>query len=123
MVSRYLKEGFLEGIGLLEKALDIRAFYHRILASNIANVETPGYKEKDIDFRKELESATQDAVHIEVREKTTTEDGIAAVDGNTVGLEDQIVKMTENTLMFNSLVQMINKKFSMIRYAINEGRK
>ncbi len=64
-----------------------------------------------------------DPAHIEVREKSTTEEGIAPVDGNTVGMEDQIVKMTENTLMFNSLVQMINKKFSMIRYAINEGRK
>ena len=57
---RSLREGFLEIMGLLEKALDIRAFYHRILASNIANVETPGYKEKDIDFRKELDSLTND---------------------------------------------------------------
>jgi flagellar basal-body rod protein FlgB len=122
---RSLKEGFVEVMGLLEKALDIRAFYHRILAGNIANVETPGYKEKGIDFRKELDSLTNDpaAAHIEVSEKSTSDDGIAAVDGNSVSLEDQIVKMTENTLMFNSLVQMINKKFSMIRYAINEGRK
>ncbi len=118
------REGFLEVMGLLEKALDIRAFYHRILASNIANVETPGYKEKDLDFRKELDSLTNDpGARIEVSEKSKADDGIAAVDGNSVGLEDQIVKMTENTLMFNSLVQMINKKFSMIRYAINEGRK
>ena len=50
-------------------------------------------------------------------------DGIGSVDGNTVCIEDEIVKMTENTLMFNSLVQMLNKKFSMLRYAINEGRK
>jgi flagellar basal-body rod protein FlgB len=112
----------LEVLGLIEKALDIRAFYHRILAGNIANVETPGYKEKDIDFRKELDRVTEDPVPVEVTERSTT-DGIAPVDGNTVNMEDQIVKMTENTLMFNSLVQMINKKFSMIRYAINEGRK
>ena len=113
----------MEIIGLIEKALDIRAFYHRILASNIANVETPGYKEKDIDFGKELDKLTEDRGHIEVKEKSVMADGIAPVDGNTVGLEDQIVKMTENTLMYNSLVQMINKKFSMIRYAINEGRR
>jgi flagellar basal-body rod protein FlgB len=122
-VLRSPREGFLEIIGLLEKALDIRAFYHRILASNIANVETPGYKEKDIDFKKELDSLTREPANIEVNVKDTTEGGIAAIDGNTVSMEDQIVKMTENTLMFNSLVQMINKKFSMIRYAINEGRR
>jgi len=120
---RSLREGFLEIIDLLEKALDIRAFYHRILASNIANVETPGYKEKDIDFRKELDSSTREPAHIEVKVKETIDGGIAAIDGNTVNMEDQIVKMTENTLMFNSLVQMINKKFTMIRYAINEGRR
>ncbi len=113
----------MEIIGLLEKALDIRAYYHRILASNIANVETPGFKEKDIDFRKELDSFTQEPANIQVKVKSTTDGGIASVDGNTVNMEDQIVKMTENTLMFNSLVQMINKKFSMIRYAINEGRR
>lgn len=113
----------MEIIGLLEKALDIRAYYHRILASNIANVETPGYKEKDIDFRKELDGMTESPADIQVKVKSTTDGGIAAVDGNTVNMEDQIVKMTENTLMFNSLVQMINKKFSMIRYAINEGRR
>ena len=122
-MSRSLREGFLEIMGLLEKALDIRAYYHRILASNIANVETPGYREKDIDFRKELDSLTEDPANIQVKVKSTTDGGIAAVDGNTVNMEDQIVKMTENTLMFNSLVQMINKKFSMIRYAINEGRR
>jgi flagellar basal-body rod protein FlgB len=110
-------------IGLLEKALDIRAYYHRILASNIANVETPGYKEKDIDFRKELDSSMKGTENIEVKTKETIEGGMASADGNTVSMEDQIVKMTENTLMFNSLVQMLNKKFSMIRYAINEGRK
>ena len=113
----------MEIIGLLEKALDIRAFYHRILASNIANVETPGYKEKDIDFRKELDSLMGGPANIEVKVKDTIDGGMASIDGNTVSMEDQIVKMTENTLMFNSLVQMINKKFTMIRYAINEGRK
>ena len=120
---RSLREGLLEVIDLIEKALDIRAFYHRVLASNIANVETPGYKEKDIDFRKELDSSTREPAHIEVKVKETIDGGIAAIDGNTVNMEDQIVKMTENTLMFNSLVQMINKKFTMIRYAINEGRR
>ena len=109
-------------IDLIEKALDIRVFYQKILASNIANAETPGYKEKDLDFKKELEKAASGPAQFEVTEKEPS-DGIAAIDGNTVGMEDQVVKMTENTLMFNSLVQMINKKFTMIRYAINEGRK
>ncbi|MGA3173660.1 MAG: flagellar basal body rod protein FlgB [Syntrophorhabdales bacterium] len=110
-------------VDLIEKALDVRAFYQRILATNIANVETPGYKEKEVDFKTELARLTKGRPgNIGVSEKSA-EEGAASIDGNTVDIENQIVKMTENTLMFNSLVQMINKKFYMIRYAINEGRK
>ena len=116
------KEALMGVIDLIEKALDIRVFYQRILASNIANAETPGYKEKELDFKKEMERAATGSTRFEVTQKESA-DGIAAIDGNTVGMEDQVVKMTENTLMFNSLIQMINKKFSMMRYAINEGRK
>ncbi len=111
-------------IDLIEKALDIRAFYQRVLATNIANVETPGYKEKEVDFKSELGRLTGGGMEEGVRVSERTEgEGSASVDENTVTIEGQIVKMTENTLMFNSLVQLINKKFSMIRYAINEGRK
>jgi flagellar basal-body rod protein FlgB len=112
----------MEIVGLLEKALNVRAFYHRILAANMANVETPGYKEKDIEFGVELDRPVGNTRNIEVREKVDG-DGGTAIDGNTVNMENQIVKLTENSLMFNAFVQLINKKFSMMRYVINEGRR
>jgi flagellar basal-body rod protein FlgB len=113
----------MEISGLLEKALNIRGFYHKVLASNIANVETPGYKEKDIDFSAELRRSAGDGpAGIEVHEKSDP-GGIDGIDGNSVNTEDQIVKLTENTMMFNAFVQLINKKFSMMRYVINEGRR
>jgi flagellar basal-body rod protein FlgB len=113
----------MEISGLLEKALNIRGFYHKVLASNIANVETPGYKEKDIDFNAELQrSAGNGPASIEVHEKSDP-GGIDGIDGNSVNMEDQIVKLTENTMMFNAFVQLVNKKFSMMRYVINEGRR
>jgi flagellar basal-body rod protein FlgB len=109
-------------LGLVEKALNIRAYYHHVLAGNIANVETPNYKEKDIDFQRELEKKTASSDDIRVTEKTEN-DGTGGIDGNTVNIENQMVKLTENNLLFNSLVQVITKKFSMMRYAINEGRR
>lgn len=113
----------MEISSLLERALNIRSFYHKILASNIANVETPGYKEKDIDFEAELrKSLGESTTSIEVREKSNP-DGVDGIDGNSVNMEDQIVKLTENTMMFNAFVQLINKKFSMMRFVINEGRR
>lgn len=109
-------------VGLLEKALNIRAFYQRVLASNVANVETPGYREKRVDFLKEIGRPGSGAGStVQVTEAEPPE-GVNSVDENSVNMEDQIVKMTENTLMYNSFVQLIGKKFSMMKYAIREGR-
>jgi flagellar basal-body rod protein FlgB len=111
----------MEATNLLEKALNIRGFYHKLIASNIANVETPGYKEKDIDFQAELKRSMNGSINeIEVIEKGNVS-GIDGIDGNSVRMEDQVVKMSENTMMFNAFVQLINKKFSMMKYAISSG--
>jgi flagellar basal-body rod protein FlgB len=112
----------MEGTNLLERALNIRAQYHKVLSGNIANVETPNYKEKDIDFQAEIQRNIGSSNNIEIRESTDG-DVIGSLDGNTVNMENQIVKMTENHMLFTSLVQVISKKFSMMRYVINEGRR
>jgi flagellar basal-body rod protein FlgB len=112
----------MEVTNLLERALNIRAQYHKVLSGNIANVETPNYKEKDIDFQSEIQRNIGSQNNIDIRESNDG-DVIGSIDGNTVNMENQIVKMTENHMLFTSLVQVISKKFSMMRYVINEGRR
>jgi flagellar basal-body rod protein FlgB len=112
----------MDVVNLVEKALGIRSFYHKVLSGNIANVETPNYKEKDIDFFNEIQKQMAGSSNIEVREKTD-DDGMNSIDGNTVNIEKQMVKMTENSMIYNSLIQVITKKFSMMRYMINEGKR
>jgi flagellar basal-body rod protein FlgB len=112
----------MEVTNLLEKALNIRAQYHKVLTGNIANVETPNFKEKDIDFQAEMQRTIGTPNNVEIREGTNG-DVIGSIDGNTVNMENQIVKMTENHMLFTSLVQVLSKKFSMMRYVINEGRR
>jgi flagellar basal-body rod protein FlgB len=111
----------MEIMDLVEKALGVRAYYHKVLAANIANVETPNYKEKDIDFGKTLESRMKGSLDTRIEEKTEY-DGINSADGNTVNMENQIVRVTENNLYYNSLVRVISKKFAAMRYVINEGK-
>jgi flagellar basal-body rod protein FlgB len=108
----------LEITNLLERALNIRAQYHKVLAANIANIDTPGYREKDIDFKAELGRSSEGLSTIDVKEKIESEGNM---DGNSVNMENQIIKLTENTMMFNSLVQLVNKRFSMMKYIINGG--
>ncbi len=112
----------MEVTNLLERALNIRAQYHKILSGNIANVETPNYKEKDIDFQAEIQRNIGSPNNVEIRESNDG-DVIGSIDGNTVNMENQVVKMTENHMLFTSLVQVISKKFSMMRYVISEGRR
>jgi flagellar basal-body rod protein FlgB len=112
----------MDVVNLIERALTIRSFYHKVLAGNIANADTPNYKEKDIDFFEEIQKKTVSQNDIEVKERAGDE-GINGMDGNTVNFENQMVKMTENSMMYNSLIQLVTKKFSMMRYMINEGRR
>jgi flagellar basal-body rod protein FlgB len=116
----------MDTIGLLERVLNIRGFYQRLIAGNIANSDTPHYKEKDIDFSKELEKTTEVGLgkrdNYNVIEKDVQE-GIISIDGNTINIEGQIVKLNENSMLYNTTVQIITKKFSMIKYAISEGKR
>jgi flagellar basal-body rod protein FlgB len=112
----------MDVLNLVERALNVRSFYHKVLSGNIANVETPNFKEKDIDFLGEIQKQMAGTSSIELKEKTE-DDGMNSIDGNTVNIEKQMVKMTENSMIYTSLVQVINKKFSMLKYAITEGRR
>ena len=105
---------------LLEKALNVRAAYHKVLAGNITNVETPGYREKEIDFKTELNRSISGSTDVEIKENVNA---TGSMDGNSVNMEDQIMKLNENTMMYNTCVQLINKRFSMLRFVINEGKR
>jgi flagellar basal-body rod protein FlgB len=119
----------MDMINLIEKALNIRTSYHKVISGNMANVETPGYKEKDLDFAKEIDRAIHSGTingaadrNIEITENSGN-DGLSSIDGNTVNLENQTVKLTENQVMFHSLIQIAAKRFSMMKFLISEGRR
>jgi len=116
-------------VDLIGKALSVRAFYHKLVSANIANSQTPGYKSKEIDFRAELDKragsagrAARDAKDYKVTENESGQ-GLVKLDGNTVTLETETVRLTENQLMYQALVQLASKRFSMMRYLIGEGKR
>ena len=116
-------------VDLIGKALSVRSFYHKLISGNIANSQTPGYKEKSIDFKQELARRTgpsSDKVSGNAGYAITESmgsDGLARIDGNTVELESETVKLTENQLMYQALVQLASKRFSMMKYVIGEGKR
>jgi flagellar basal-body rod protein FlgB len=109
-------------IDLIGKALGVRSVYHKVIAANIANVDTPGFKEKDIDFKKQLEKQLSYSGAVEMEEIPTESLDFAGLDENTVNMETQVMKLTENSLYHDALVQALSKKFSLMRYIINGGK-
>jgi len=114
------------GISLadLERLVKLHNDRHNMLASNIANVDTPGYKAKDIDFKgvlnKEISNlATPHKRHIQIDNKSAsmqTEGGTQSQwgDGNNVELDTEVAKITENALMHQFYIRALSgriKKF------------
>ncbi len=107
-------------IKLLSKIMDICSYRQKILASNIANADTPNYKAKDINFQEELKKADEgsSSTYTVIEAPTTMPNR----DGNTVNIEVEMTKLTETLLMFNSSVQLLSKRITMYKDAIKGGR-
>jgi flagellar basal-body rod protein FlgB len=132
---------FDDHLQLLQRSLDFRSRRNNVLASNIANVETPGYKAKDLVFERALGEAMQaklpgpldvtDARHFDGRniiplsevkpQVIHTSNPVGNLDENSVDLEREMVKLGENQVVYQSLVQMVSHKFSQLRLSIREG--
>lgn len=142
-------DGIFSGtIDLLGKSVDLRSKNQNLIASNIANAETPSFIPKVLDFEQELQgalkerhsgqqhtSSTPHARHIPVRGARSgnsvqsvtgrvieTPAKTPGKDGNAVELENEMGRMAENQVLFNASVQMLNKKFEGLRSAIREGK-
>jgi flagellar basal-body rod protein FlgB len=108
---------------LLQRFLDLAAKRQALVTSNIANVDTPGYRTKDIDFQGELQRALQggdDAAPTEpfVREVPGL---VARPDGNNVSVDREGLLLSEIQLQFNIAEQLLKSDFKTLHLAITEG--
>jgi len=105
---------------------------HSLVASNLANAETPGFVPKDIDFSAELKKLMDGFRLLKTHPHhfaqgrfelvTFIERGeISNPDGNYVNLEEEVVKLSESYLNYISLLRILQKKLDQLKYAIQEG--
>lgn len=126
---------------ILEETLDASWARNDAIAQNIANVDTPTYKRKDIAFEDILNKALDgtnldgnltDKRHIAINnsdideiQPTLVEDNSKTsmrIDGNNVDIDSEMTNMAKNTIKYNTLVQLINNNYSKIKNVIAEGR-
>jgi len=116
---------------LLVKSLDCCALRQRVIANNIANVETPGFKRSQVSFETKLRQVltTSDERLAEKQienlspDITVDTESQARPDGNNVSVEKEMVDMAKNSIQYETLVQLLNIKNAMIRAAMTDGRR
>jgi flagellar basal-body rod protein FlgB len=109
---------------LLAEMIQGTTLRHRVLAGNLANVETPGYQAQDVSFSVALEEAGRAAAGGENApsrvQSTVTTDAEAPIrrDGSTVDLDRQMVRLSQNTQWHNAMLQILASRFTQMKAAI-----
>jgi flagellar basal-body rod protein FlgB len=119
--------------GVHATALKVRNRRSEIIASNLANADTPGYKAKDIDFKQILHSAEQNRVRVHTTNQRHIQpeyDHLTAsqllyrvpmqpsIDGNTVDTEKEHVAFSANAMEYQVSLRFLNDKINGLRKAM-----
>ncbi len=128
---------FSPSLDLLAKVMDLRSLEHDLIAANIANADTPGYKARHIDFKKTLEQVTGNSLPLERTNPRhfpigsqqeilpivrVTRDPAMGLDGNNVQLDKEMSDLAINQLLYNTYAQILARRLGWLKDAI-EGVK
>jgi flagellar basal-body rod protein FlgB len=98
--------------------MDLLSTRQKLVASNIANADTPGYKTQDVDFQFEFMSLVKGQ-----QPQTVPADGLVEKpDGNNVSMDREARLLAENAIRFNLASTLVRGQFKMVRSAIDEGK-
>jgi flagellar basal-body rod protein FlgB len=117
----------LVGLDRLARHLGFHTRRQQLIAANLANLDTPGYRAKELRFVEEL------AVHVDASGQrsaelshqdvlVTADDEVPDEDGNTVALERQSARMVANHLRYQELNELLSRKIGLLRYAATDGK-
>lgn len=113
---------------LIERSLDIARLRHGVIASNVANLDTPGYRPKEIRFDEALKDAQErnqvglsrtHPLHFAAQGgayEISYEEG-----GERVDIDQEMSRLAENNLRYQTDIEVLLRKFSMLKQGIIEG--
>lgn len=115
----------------IERGLDVAWLRNNVISQNIANVDTPGYKRKVVQFEEFL-SGEMKTGKISQGKSRFSSDGIRIIedpaessyrsDGNNVDIENEMALLAANSLRYNTLIQRISGDFQKLKLVIRGGR-
>lgn len=123
---------FGKTIDMLSAVLDFRSERHKVITSNIANMDTPNYKPKDLVFGDELREMMKDEVEMKTtgssRECPSAGETLGKTDfemvetGRKVDLDTEMANLAENNLMYNLTVELLARKFKGLDTVLKEAK-
>lgn len=136
-----MKSMFNSQIGLVSRVMDMQLQRQNVITSNLANVETPNYKPRELAFEKELQSAL--GLDMKGRMSATSEGHMPAafnpdnfgpewskqfkprqIHGeDRVSLDKEMVKHAKNQLQYTALTQIMSKTFEGMSTIIQDGKQ
>lgn len=133
-----MKTLFGQTFSVLGRALELRGKRHAVIAANVANVDTPGYRAKELPFKEIMkeEFQRQGSKEGEIQLQRTHQrhfplDGAQKGEGvrlikergtpNPVDIDVEMAKLLENNLQYQATIQALIKHFDLIRAAVTEG--
>jgi flagellar basal-body rod protein FlgB len=114
----------------LSRFLDVDVARHKLITTNLANIDTPGYRTRDLNFRSELGRASAEAAgpesgglhYASFAPVVRRVHGLMErPDGNNVGVERESLLLAATQMKFNLGVQLLKDQFHTISLAINSG--
>jgi flagellar basal-body rod protein FlgB len=124
-------------ISTLENALTYSSTKQKVISNNIANIDTPNYKAKNVSFRaayddalaKNLKTNKTNQKHIDFKSKTISPSFILHTQpvsynesGNSVDIDKEMADLASNQIYYNALTERISGKFSSLQNVIRGGK-
>jgi flagellar basal-body rod protein FlgB len=102
----------------LERYMDLLSARQKLVASNLANADTPGYRTQDVDFQTEFAALAGSGPPGAIEPAGLAE----KPDGNNVSVDREARLLAENAIRFNLASTLVRSKLASIKNAIQEGR-
>ena len=130
-----ITSGIYNYVNILDKAADAANLRNELLTNNIANVSTPNYKRKDLDFEsvlqgelageknlsKAVKKANQNLETLDAQVYTDNASLSYRLDGNNVDINTEEARLAENQIKYQALVDLMSQEFARYNTVLSSG--
>jgi flagellar basal-body rod protein FlgB len=121
---------FDQTLRMIEDRLNLNSMNQKLISGNLANLDTPGYQAKELSFESALRESLEEQIlhmvrsndhHMSLDDPAQQMESREVVETGPVDLDTQMVNLTKNSIEYQHMIGMLNKKFTMLKTAITDG--